>query len=61
MTKKTKKSKGRPYKLTIVKHEDLIRRKASGETSVDLAIRFKIGVHTVYEYLKLDPGMRSDA
>ncbi|MEQ1761588.1 MAG: hypothetical protein ABL984_00450 [Pyrinomonadaceae bacterium] len=57
----TKKKNGRPYKITINDHRDLIRRKAAGQTANDLAAHFRIGLHTVYEYLKLDPETRRDA
>lgn len=57
----TTKKNGRPYKLSISDHRDLIRRKAAGQDANTLATLFKIGLHTVYEYLKLDPEKRPDA
>lgn len=58
---KQNKKNGRPYKLSLTDHRDLIRRKAAGQSASELALRFGIYVHTVYEYLKLDPGQRRDA
>lgn len=56
-----KKKNGRPYKLSLDDHRDLIRRKAAGQAVRELATLFRIGLHTVYEYLKLDPNTRRDA
>ncbi len=56
-----RKKNGRPYKLTVEDHLDLIRRKAAGQKAEDLAPLFKIGLHTVYAYLKLDPRSRWDS
>lgn len=57
----TARKTGRPYKLTLDDHRDLLRRKAAGQNANELAIRFGVGLHTVYEYLKLDPSKRRDA
>lgn len=59
--KRRKKHIGRPYKLTYADHVDLIRRKAAGEKALVLATLYGIQLHTVYEYLKLDPLTRADA
>lgn len=56
-----KKKNGRPYKLSIDDHRDLIRRYRAGQAANELATLFRIGLHTVYEYLKLDPNTRRDA
>jgi DNA invertase Pin-like site-specific DNA recombinase len=58
---KQNKKNGRPYKLSLDDHRDLIRRKAAGQDANELATLFRIGLHTVYEYLKLDPNQRRDA
>jgi hypothetical protein len=55
------KKNGRPYKLSIEDHRDLIRRKRAGQEANELAALFRVGLHTVYEYLKLDPEKRKDA
>jgi len=51
---------GRPYKLSGDDHRDLLRRKAAGQNATVLALRFGVGLHTVYEYLKLDPDKMLD-
>lgn len=58
---KSKNKNGRPYKLSLDDHRDLVRRKRSGQSANELAGIFKIGLHTVYTYLNLDPEKRSDA
>lgn len=60
--KKEKKEKklGRPYRLTRKEHIDLIKRKAAGESIVQLAYRYGVNVHTAYAYLKLEPEERID-
>lgn len=57
---KQKKRMGRPYKLTMKQHEELIRRKRAGENAGDLAYRYKLQLHTIYQYLNLDPAERTD-
>ena len=58
---KKDKTMGRPYKLSLDDHRSLIRRKRAGQSANELAALFRIGLHTVYEYLKLDPETRRDA
>jgi hypothetical protein len=56
----TNKKTGRPYKLSIDDHRDMIRRYQSGQRVRDFPDRYKIGLMTVYQYLKLDPEKRLD-
>jgi DNA-binding CsgD family transcriptional regulator len=52
---------GRPYKLSLEDHRELIARKRAGASVVELALRFNLYPHTVYQYLRLDPESRRDA
>lgn len=52
---------GRPLKLSIEEHEDLIRRKVAGESAEELSVRFGIAYQTVYSYLRMRPESRYDA
>lgn len=60
-TKRQKPVMGRPYKVTLEDHRTMIRRKRAGTSAIELAALYRIGLHTVYEYLKLDPETRRDA
>lgn len=52
---------GRPYKLSFKDHKRLIELKAAGDDAFSLAVKYRVQLHTVYRYLKLDPFTRHDA
>lgn len=52
---------GRPYKVSLENHVEMIELYDAGEKPPVLALKYHVGLHTIYEYLKLDTLLRGDA